>query len=117
MPSQAFWEKVKPWECAACGVKNISANKAACPACQQPRTGTEEATAQETSGQTTRVYVGEKAMQDGIKLMAKQGWRVVTQSSHQPSSGVGRAVALGFIGAAIFKPAHHFTVIFSRITP
>lgn len=114
MPSSEFWEKVRPWECAACHTKNISANKSECPSCQQPRAGSAEASAQEASGQATRGYEGEKALHAGIAAMAKQGWRVVSQSSHQPSAGVGRALTLG-LGALVLKPKMHFTVIFERI--
>lgn len=112
---QSFWEKVKPWQCAVCGHKNISANDSACPACGAPRAGSPAALAEDASGQTTRVYEGDKALQDGIAQMARGGWRVVSQSSFQPSSGVGRTVALGFIGALVFKPPAKFTVVFERI--
>ena len=56
------------------------------------------------SGQATRVYEGEQALTAGIAAMAALGWRVASQSSFQPHSGVGRTVALGFIGAALIKP-------------
>ncbi|MDE1904954.1 MAG: hypothetical protein KGH75_00705 [Rhodospirillales bacterium] len=115
--SQSFRDRIRPWECAACHTKNISANKTECPKCHEPRAGSAAAAAQEASGQTTRIYEGEQALQAGIAEMARQGWRVVSQSSHQPSSGVGRAVALGGIGAMIFKPPIKFTVIFERIAP
>src|SRR6185437_8228793 len=103
MPSGDFWDRVRPWECANCHKQNISANQTECPKCGVARPGTAEAIAQDATGQTTRVYEGEKALQAGIREMAKLGWRVVSQSSHQPSSGVGRTVALGIIGAAMFK--------------
>lgn len=113
----SFWERIKPWQCAACGEKNISANQTDCPKCQTPRPGSAGALAAEASGQTTRVYEGEDALRTGIAQMAAQGWRVLSQSSHQPSSGVGRALTLGLVGAAIFKPPIRFTVIFERMAP
>lgn len=113
--AQSFRDKIRPWTCAACGQANISANKGACPQCHTPRTGTAQATAEDASGQTTRIYEGEKALAAGIAEMARLGWRVVSQSSFQPRAGVGRTVALGFIGAALVKPPQKWTVIFERI--
>lgn len=110
----SFADRIRPWQCAVCGERNISANKAACPKCGAPRAGTDGAEAEEASGQTTRVYEGEKALQAGIAAMARQGWRVVSQTSFQPRAGVGRTVALGFVGAALWKPPIKFTVTFER---
>src|SRR6185503_14811350 len=95
----SFADRVKPWQCAACGQKNISANKKDCPKCHEPRAGSAAAQAQEATGQTTRIYEGEKALQEGIAAMARQGWRVVSQSSFQPRAGAGRVVALGIFAA------------------
>lgn len=114
----SFADRVRPWTCAACGAANISANKTACPKCQTPRAGSAAAQVEEATGQTTREYEGEQALQAGIAQMARQGWRVVSQTSYQPSSGVGRTVALGVVGAAIFKPKARFVVVFTRdVTP
>ncbi len=30
---QSFAERIRPWQCAACGAANISANKQVCPQC------------------------------------------------------------------------------------
>lgn len=123
MPS--FADRIKPWDCAACGKRNISANKTVCPECYAVRgetapnheaiAATVAAQAAEAAkpGQVTRIYTGEKAMRKGIDRMAKQGWRVVSQSSHQPRAGVGRMVALGLF-AAVFKPPMRFTVVYER---
>lgn len=113
----SFADRIRPWECAVCGQKGISANKNACPTCHAPRAGTAGAQAEELSGQTTRIYEGEQALTEGIQAMARQGWRVVSQDSFQPRAGVGRTVALGFVGAALWKPPMRFTVLFERITP
>lgn len=111
---QSFRERIKPWACAVCGQANISANKSECPQCHSPRAGSAAASAEEASGQTTRVYEGERALREGIAQMARQGWRVVSQDSFQPRAGVGRTVALGFLGAALVKPKAKFTVIYER---
>lgn len=37
--SQKFGDRIRPWQCATCGKKNISANKAACPKCHALRAG------------------------------------------------------------------------------
>lgn len=108
-----FWERNKPWQCAVCGQKNISATSGECPKCHTPRAGTAAARAEDVSGQVVRVYEGEKALQEGIRLMLSQGWRVVSQSSHQPPAGVGRVAALG-VGALVFKPPVKTTVMFER---
>lgn len=113
----SFVERIKPWACAVCGERNISANKEQCPKCGAPRAGTAGAAAEDASGQTTRVYEGEQALAEGIAAMARQGWRVVSQSSFQPRAGVGRTVALGFVGAALIKPKVKFTVVYERVTP
>jgi len=36
------------------------------------------------------------------------------EASYQPRAGVGRVVALGFIGAAVIKPKAHFVITFGR---
>lgn len=105
---------IAPWDCPVCGKKIISANKAACPKCHAPRAGSAAASVEDATGQTTRIYEGEQALREGIAQMAQQGWRVVSQDSHQPRAGVGRTVALGFIGAALVKPKMKFTVIYER---
>lgn len=110
----SFADRIRPWQCAVCGEKNISANKSVCPHCGAPRAGTPEAQAEAASGQTTRVYEGEQALAAGIAAMARQGWRVVSQTSFQPRAGVGRTVALGFVGAALFKPKPKFQVVYER---
>ena len=110
----SFADRIRPWQCAVCGQQNISANKSVCPNCGAPRADTPEAQAEALSGQTTRVYEGEQALQAGIAEMARQGWRVVSQDSYQPRAGVGRTVALGFIGAALVKPKTKWTVVFER---
>lgn len=110
----SFADRIRPWQCAVCDERNISANKGACPACGAPRAGTAGADAEAASGQTTRVYEGEQALAAGIAAMARQGWRVVSQTSFQPRAGVGRTVALGFVGAALWKPKPKWTVIFER---
>lgn len=113
----SFADRIRPWQCAVCGQQNISANKRECPQCGEPRAGSSGAQAQDASGQTTRTYEGEKALTAGIAQMARQGWRVVSQSSFQPRAGAGRTVALGFVGAALWKPPMKFQVIFERVTP
>jgi hypothetical protein len=106
-------ERVKPWVCGACGQTNISANKTACPKCHEPRAGSAAAVAQDATGQTSRTYEGERALAEGIAAMARQGWRVVSQTSYQPRAGLGRVALLG-IGAAVIKPPVKFVVIFER---
>lgn len=64
--------------------------------------------------QITREYTCAKEMMAGIAQMERVGWRVQSQSSYQPSAGVGRVVALGFIGAAVIKPKAKFVVTFTR---
>jgi hypothetical protein len=113
---QSFADRIRPWECAVCGQKNISANKGDCPHCHAPRAGSSGAQAEEVSGQTTRVYEGEKALTAGITAMAHQGWRVVSQNSFQPRAGAGRTVALGFVGAALWKPPVKHVITFERVT-
>lgn len=105
-----FADRIKPWTCAGCGQANISANKKACPSCGTRR----DAVAEIASGQATRTYEGEAAMRAGIEQMLAAGWQVKDTVSYQPSSGVGRAVALGVIGAMVFKPAARFVVSFTR---
>src|SRR5579859_5820227 len=107
-------DRMRPWNCAACG-QIVAGDKAECPKCHQPRPGSHAAQVEAASSQVTRVYEGEQALTAGIAAMARDGWRVVSQSSFQPGSGVGRTVALGFIGAALIKPPVKFTVIFERI--
>jgi hypothetical protein len=109
----SFMNRIKPWECAECGKKNISANKQECPDCYAPRAGTPAAEAEAASGQITRTYEGEKDMREGIARLAKQGWKIVSQSSYQPGAGLGRIALLG-LGAAIIKPKAKFTVIYER---
>lgn len=113
--SQSFRDRIRPWQCDTCGAKNLSANKTECPKCPAPRVGSAAAAAQDMSGQTTRTYKGEKAMLEGIAMMARQGWQVVSQSSFQPRAGVGRTLALGVVGAALIKPPMKFVVTFARV--
>jgi sRNA-binding protein len=108
----------KPWACAECGQKNISANKQVCPKCHIARPGSDAANAEAAevaSGQTTRTYEGEKARDAGIVEMSKQGWKVTSVNAYQPRAGAGRIVALGLL-AAVAKPPMRFTVIFERAT-
>jgi hypothetical protein len=109
----SFWDRVKPWDCV-CGQKNISANRGDCPKCHTPRAGTAAAVLEASVGQTTRIYEGEQALQAGIAEMARQGWRVASQSAYQPPAGVGRIVALGW-AAKLAQPAIKFSVVFERI--
>lgn len=111
---QSFWERVKPWECPACGWKRISANLTDCPRCHAHRPGS-AAAEMEANGQATRIYEGEKALQAGIAEMARQGWRVVSQTAYQPPAGAGRVALLGW-GAKLIQPPIKFTVIYSRDT-
>jgi hypothetical protein len=113
MMMPGFLDRIKPWTCAECGHKNISANKQACPECYAPRSGTPDAEAEAQTGQKTRTYSGEKDMREGIARMAQQGWKVVSQSSYQPRAGVGRVIALGLF-AAVIKPNAKFTVVYER---
>lgn len=118
-----FMERITPWECRACGRKNISANLGTCPQCGARRGSTEApttpvattTTAVRSVGGAQKVvtYTGEKAMQRGISSMARQGWRVVSQSSYQPRAGVGRILLIG-VFAAIWKPKTRFQVVFER---
>jgi hypothetical protein len=66
-------------------------------------------------GQVTYRYKGERRMRAAIATMAQHGWRVQTQSSHQPRSGCLRVVMLGGIGALIWKPKEVHTVTFERV--
>lgn len=115
MASHSFWDRVKPWECATCGMKNISANKDACPKCHTARHGTAAAVTQDATGQTTVTYTGQKEMEQGIATMAAAGWAVKSQAAYQPGSGVGRVLALGVVGALVFKPNTKFVVVFERV--
>lgn len=117
-----FMERITPWECRACGRKNISANLGTCPQCgarrgstEAPTTPVATTTAVRSVGGAQKVvtYTGEKAMQRGISSMARQGWRVVSQSSYQPRAGVGRILLIG-VFAAIWKPKTRFQVVFER---
>jgi hypothetical protein len=133
MATQSFLERFRPWTCEACGKKNISANKSECPQCYEPRTGaalhteiaqveTPFATSQAPERravakgvkQITRTYKGQKALEKGIKKMARQGWQVQSQSSFQPRAGVGRIVLLGIM-AAVIKPQTKWVVVYSKI--
>lgn len=115
-------DRIKPWECSACGRKYIAANLGTCPQCGARRGSTEKpavsvatTAARATSGAAQKVvtYTGEKAMQRGISDMARQGWRVVSQSSFQPRAGVGRILLIG-IFAAVIKPKMKFQVVYER---
>lgn len=107
----SFMDRIKPWACAECGQKNISANKQACPNCYAPRGGSPEAEAEAQTGQKTRTYEGEKDMREGITRMGQQGWKVVSQSAYQPRAGLGRVALLG-LGALVIKPKAKFTVVY-----
>jgi hypothetical protein len=109
----SFMDRIKPWACAECGQKNISANKQACPNCYAPRGGSPEAEAEAQTGQKTRTYEGEKDMREGITRMGQQGWKVVSQSAYQPRAGLGRVALLG-LGALVIKPKAKFTVVYER---
>ena len=112
----SFADRIRPWECPACGQKNISANKTACPKCHEPRAGSVAAQgreAEESLGQATREYEGEKALVAGIADMARKDWRVQSQNSYQPRAGAGRVLALG-LGAAVIKPQMRFVVVYAR---
>lgn len=121
MQQQSFRDRVRPWACASCGQRAISANKQVCPKCHEPRAGSvvehtlaAEAAAELATGQAIREYTSVGDMQQGIAAMAAQGWRVQSQTSYQPRQGAGRIVALGFVGAALFKPAPKFVVTYAR---
>jgi hypothetical protein len=64
--------------------------------------------------QVTREYKGNKEMLAGVQQMQRAGWRVVSQTGYQPGAGVGRVLALGVVGAAVFKPGAKFIVTFER---
>jgi hypothetical protein len=49
-------------------------------------------------------YQNEKEYQKDAGKMAAKGYEVASVVSEQPRSGCGRFVALGGIGALIFKP-------------
>ena len=81
----------------------------------QQREAATAQTPEATVGQATRTYEGEQAMQEGIAQMARQGWRVVSQSSFQPRAGLGRIALLG-VGSLIVKPRMKFVVVFERVS-
>ncbi len=81
----------------------------------QPKPPAGAITADEiAAGQVVREYKSVGDMQQGIAKMAAQGWRVQSQTSYQPRQGAGRIIALGFVGAALFKPKAHFIVTYTR---
>lgn len=108
-----FWSQFQTWDCIECGKRTISANKQACPECYAPRPGTPDAEAEIATGQKVRTYEGERDMREGIARLARQGWRVASQSNYQPRAGLGRIALLGF-GALVIKPKAKFTVIYER---
>lgn len=64
---------------------------------------------------TVKEYKNIKAYQKDAPNMTAQGWHVQDTTSHQPRQGVGRVVALGFVGAALFKPKPKIIVTYSRV--
>lgn len=114
MPKQSFWERIQPWYCPVCK-HPVAANVDTCPKCGATKPGSAAAQAEDLTGQTTREYEGEKALQAGIAAMAAQGWRVVSQTSYQPRAGLGRVALLG-LGALVIKPEMKFVVTFQRVT-
>lgn len=65
-------------------------------------------------GQEVREYKGAHEAQAGIATMARQGWRVSSQSSYQPRAGCLRILMLGGIGALVWKPKPRFVVTYTR---
>src|SRR5512146_2784719 len=106
-----FRERVLPWTCAMCGQHNISANKSACPKCQAPRGQTPEEAA--AAKQLVRVYDGHdpaKEFAADAARLAREGWRVQSQSAGGESSNVGKALLFGPLGLAAGRKVTSITV-------
>lgn len=120
---------ITPWTCAACGKQFIPGSKSVCPECFAVRGSTEAneeaiaaaamsaahaSPAERKTKQVTRTFKGDKELRHGIAHMQRHGWRVSSQSSYQPRSGLTRVILLGGIGALIWKPKPKFVVTFER---
>ena len=63
---------------------------------------------------TVRTYKGQSEFERDAKRLAEQGWEVKTVTSQQPRSGCLRIIALGGIGALVFKPKPVVIVTYTR---
>jgi hypothetical protein len=64
--------------------------------------------------QTMKRYKDQRAFQKDAPNMLARGWYIQSQNSYQPRAGIGRIVALGGIGALVFKPKEQVMVTYVR---
>jgi hypothetical protein len=95
--TQTFADRIRPWQCQACGKPHISANKHACPHCHTPRGAAKPDTDQQDHQARVVTYASEEEMAAGVAAMLAQGWQVAGQSSYTPRKGVGRTLLGGFL--------------------
>ncbi len=63
---------------------------------------------------TVKTYHSAKEFEQDQRKMAAQGWQVTTTTSNQPRAGIGRTLALGVVGAAIFRQKPEIIVTYQR---
>lgn len=111
----SFMDSLKPWTCAACGKQYIPGNKTECPQCHAKRG--ETVAPPKAAEQLVRVYnkgdVGKEFQHDAAKL-AKQGWRVQSQTAGGQTSNVGKVLAFGVLGLAAGRKVKEITVVYVR---
>lgn len=61
-------------------------------------------------------YVRSKDYQKDAQKLAKQGYKITNTVTEQPRSGCLRIIALGGIGALIWRPKNVMTVTYELIT-
>ncbi len=64
--------------------------------------------------QKIETYKGEKAMRHGIAHMARQGWRVTSQSVYQPAHGCLFTLLFGWNLALLLRKRARCTVTYAR---
>ena len=60
---------------------------------------------------TKRIYWSDHETQRGVAQMTHEGWRVVTQSTDTPRTGLARTLAGSFL---FFNPTPHVIVTYTR---
>lgn len=115
----SFRERIMPWTCAACGKQHISANLTACPQCHAARgeTVAPPPVPVEEPKQLVRVYnKGDvaKAFAKDAEQLARQGWRVQSQTAGGQTSNVGKALLFGPLALAAGRKLKEMTVVYVR---
>lgn len=64
--------------------------------------------------QIVKTYKDQKAFSRDVSKMLQAGWIIASQTTYQPRSGIGRFLALGGIGALVFRPKQQVMVTYQR---